>query len=92
MSEKCKEEIRGEGQWGSFNRVRCRHNVKKDGYCAIHHPDAVKKRREKSDKRFKDQQAAQKRLWDRETFDERAGDRCRELGIKPEEICEPIKD
>ena len=51
--EKCKEMVREEGRWGSFHQHRCLFNAKKDGYCNIHHPDAVEKRNKKSEEVFK---------------------------------------
>ena len=49
---KCKEMVREEGRWGSFHQHRCSFNAKKDGYCGIHHPDAVKKRDKKSEEAY----------------------------------------
>ena len=46
MSDKCKELIYGD--WGRTRQ--CRNKAKSDGYCGIHHPDAVKRRQEKSEK------------------------------------------
>jgi len=51
--EKCKEMVREEGHWGSFHQHRCSFNAKRDGYCGIHHPDAIEKRNKKSDEAFK---------------------------------------
>ena len=75
--KKCKEQVRDEGRWPNYHQ--CRYNAKKDGYCGIHHPDAAKRRLEKYEARYDEK-------WDRAAFDRRAGDRCRELGIQPEEI------
>ncbi len=87
--KKCKEQVRGEGQWGSFHRHQCRNNAIRDGYCGIHHPDAVKCRREKTDARHEKQFREQRKKRDRAAFDKREGDRCRKLGIQPEEIEKP---
>jgi len=45
--ERCKESICSPGIWHSH---QCQNKAKKDGYCGIHHPDAVKARQDKSDK------------------------------------------
>ncbi len=46
----------GKEEWckGSvlFQRLGCQNVAKKDGYCGIHHPDAVKARQERGDKRW----------------------------------------
>ena len=86
IMENCKEMVRGEGQWGSFHRHRCNHNAKRDGYCGTHHPDAVKRRREKSDSYYEKAIAENNARAELEAFNRRAGDRCRELGIEPEGI------
>ena len=86
MTEYCKVDVRGEGAWGSLHRHRCANKAKRDGYCGIHHPDAVKRRREKSAARFKKDAAEMDAQYMRESFNLRAGARCRELGIQPEEI------
>ena len=83
MSKRCKER----GIWGSrsWSSRQCLKNATKDGYCGVHHPDAVKQRKEKAAAAF----AAERKMWDIKAFDSRAGKRCRELGIQPEEICPP---
>ena len=78
MTEYCKEML-----WAGR---QCGHNAKSDGYCGIHHPDAVKRRREKSEVRYKKWSDEQDKSWARKAFNQRAGDRCRELGIQPEDI------
>ena len=87
MGEKCKESVHDTGRGVGFHK--CFNNAKKDGYCGIHHPDAVKRRREKNDALY----AAQTKKWDeqwaKKAFNVRAGNRCRELGIQPEDICAP---
>ena len=91
MNEKCKfDMIPDSGRWPSFHR--CSRPAKKDGYCGSHHPDAVKRRKEKQDARYEAQSEARSKQWKREEFNERAGNRCRKLGIQPEEICPPIKN
>jgi len=40
---KCRQSVRGEGGFGSFNKHRCSFDAVKDGYCTIHHPDYVRK-------------------------------------------------
>ena len=81
MTEKCKEmNVPNTGR--SVTSHQCWKNATRDGFCGIHHPDAVKRREAKAT-------AAAKiwhEKWTRRGFDERAGDRCRELGISPEEI------
>ena len=86
MTKYCKEMVRGEGQWGSFHRHHCGHKAKRDGYCGIHHPDAVKRRREKSEERYAEIARRRKVRYASEDFNIRAGDMCRELGMEPEEI------
>jgi len=48
----CKETVYPQEKWGSFHGHRCIRNVWKDDYCKIHHPDSVKERREKAQKRY----------------------------------------
>ena len=45
--ERCKENV-------LINRhiYQCKNKATKDGYCGIHHPDAVKKRKKKSEDRY----------------------------------------
>ena len=83
MTEYCKETVRRPGAW---QRSQCDNKAKRDGYCGTHHPDAVKRRREKSAARFKKDAAEMDAQYMRESFNLRAGARCRELGIEPEEI------
>ena len=52
MSDKCKKMLGGCNAWTRPHQ--CYNNVKKDGYCGIHHPDAVKARQEKTNKRWKE--------------------------------------
>lgn len=50
---RCKEPSVSEG--GSFPRYhQCRHKPKRDGWCAVHHPDAVAERERKRDAKFAD--------------------------------------
>ena len=83
MAEKCKKMV-----WhrAAYSPVKCTHNAKRDGYCGIHHPDAVKRRGEKAEARYKAKGEAREAIWKRQDFNRRAGARCRELGIQPEEI------
>ena len=46
MTEQCKEKI-----YANFITHQCERKATEDGYCWQHHPDAVKKRQEESDKR-----------------------------------------
>ena len=88
MNEKCKfDMIPDSGRWPSFHR--CSRPAKKDGYCGTHHPDAVKRRKEKQEARYAAESKAIDENWARRVFNERAGNRCRKLGIQPEEICLP---
>ena len=50
--EKCKEKVSS----GSFlgSRYQCSRKPVKDGYCKQHHPETVKARREKSDRKWKE--------------------------------------
>lgn len=43
--DRCKQDVREPGPWPRWSR--CRHAAKKDGFCGIHHPDAVKARRDR---------------------------------------------
>lgn len=45
MTEQCKEKI-----YANFITHQCERKATKEGYCWQHHPDAVKKRQEESDK------------------------------------------
>ena len=83
MAEKCKETV-----WRPCigRSTRCGTKAKRDGYCGTHHPDAVKRRQEKIDRRFKRFSAELDAKYKREAIDARAGARCRALGIAPEEI------
>jgi len=48
----CKETVYPQERWGSFHGYRCTRNVWKDDYCKTHHPDCVKERQEKAQKRY----------------------------------------
>ena len=50
MSDKCKRVIHGD--WGRWHQ--CRNSAKREGYCGMHHPDAVKARQEKSTKLYEE--------------------------------------
>ena len=50
MSDKCKTVIHGD--WGRWHQ--CRNSAKREGYCGMHHPDAVKARQEKSTKLYEE--------------------------------------
>ena len=50
MKERCKAIVHS-GNLGII-KTRCLRNATKDGYCWQHHPDAVKKREEHSEKKL----------------------------------------
>lgn len=50
----CKESVHEQGRGVSF--YQCQRKAVRDGYCAQHHPDAVKARRAARDKRYEEQQ------------------------------------
>jgi len=50
---KCRESV-----WRGYHTTRCHFNATKDGYCGIHHPDAVAARKEKSHERYKARERA----------------------------------
>jgi hypothetical protein len=52
--ERCKEQVSGEGRFGSFYPHRCSKPIWKEGYCKIHHPESVKIRQEKSKERWEE--------------------------------------
>lgn len=79
MTERCKKDIWDRVIW---RHRQCLKNATKDGYCGVHHPDAVRQRKE----REKTRQKAIDVRWVHQMFNERAGNRCRELGIQPEDI------
>ena len=80
MNEGCPKKIRP-----GYNQYRCGRKIKEKGYCGIHSPSAVARRKEKRDARYK----KELKKWDKLAFNTRAGNRCRELGIQPEDICPP---
>lgn len=49
MSEQCKEMV-----MKGFHSYQCSRKAVKDGYCRQHHPDAVKKQHEESEKRYQE--------------------------------------
>jgi len=51
MTQKCKHQVMNSGL-GFGRLVPCRNAAKKDGYCGMHHPDAVAERKRKSQERF----------------------------------------
>ena len=51
MSERCKEQVWPAGEWHGH---QCTRKAIKDGYCKTHHPDTVKVRIEKSNKRYEE--------------------------------------
>ncbi|KKK75809.1 hypothetical protein LCGC14_2870010, partial [marine sediment metagenome] len=63
--KRCKKMIWRKERWG---RTACNNNATRDGYCGIHHPDAVKRRQEKSDARDKKRSDEYVKKWDREVF------------------------
>ncbi len=80
MTGHCKATILGGS--GGWRRISCSKKATKDSYCGTHHPDAVKRREAKAKAEMKEWHEKYARL----DFDKRAGDKCRELGIQPEEI------
>ena len=54
-TNKCPEIVPTAGLRMSYHQ--CRMKVCKDGYCRVHHPDAVKARREAAQVRYNEQQA-----------------------------------
>lgn len=55
---KCKQSVHTPGM--SFRRNTCQRSAVKDGYCAQHHPDAVKAKRAQKDAEFKADFAARR--------------------------------
>jgi hypothetical protein len=55
---RCREAIWQPRAWGSS---QCSKAAKRDGWCAIHHPDAKAARRNASVERYEEQQAKEKR-------------------------------
>ena len=55
MVEKCKAQVYGRGL--PFKGAKCSKPIWKDGYCKIHHPESVKKRREDSDRKYQEKLA-----------------------------------
>ena len=51
--DRCKD-VTDQSGW----HIQCRLKAKKDGYCHIHHPDAVKARRDAASKKWEDEIAA----------------------------------
>ena len=47
----CKAKVYPTDTWGAFHPHQCKFKAVKDGYCKIHHPDAVEKRRKEKNKR-----------------------------------------
>ena len=85
MTDKCKEKmVPVGGRSVSFHL--CFYKATKDGYCGVHHPDAVKRRAEKTEARWAEIARQREARYASEAFNRRAGDRCRALGIEPEEI------
>lgn len=50
----CQADVTNDNGWGSH---QCGFRTKRDGWCGIHHPDAEKERRRKSDERYERQRA-----------------------------------
>ena len=84
MTENCNGWVKAGGPWSMGHD--CFNRAKRDGYCEIHHPDAVRRRREKTEARDKALGAKEGEKRERDAFNIRAGARCRELGIQPEDI------
>jgi hypothetical protein len=59
--ERCKALV-----WADWNHVGCHKPAKKDGFCGMHHPDAVKRRKELSAQRMAKTNAALKAKFDAE--------------------------
>ena len=49
----CKETVRDASGWSWH---RCIYKAKRDGYCKIHHPEAVKARREAASRRYEEKE------------------------------------
>ena len=47
----CKQMVTSDSGW---RQNRCSFRAKRDGYCKIHHPEAVKARREAAGRRYKE--------------------------------------
>src|SRR5690606_15050175 len=54
----------------------CSQRAVKDGFCHIHHPDAVAKRRERQHARYEAQAAAQREQLERRQWEARAAQAC----------------
>lgn len=48
---RCKQTVYPNDRWGAFHPHQCSFKEVKDGYCKIHHPDAVEKRNAEKEKR-----------------------------------------
>ena len=91
MSDGCQYDmVPDSGCWARLHQ--CLNKAIRDGFCGVHHPAAVKRRDKKRQDKYDAQTKEWDEKWERKAFNDRAGNRCRELGIKPEEICEPIKN
>ncbi len=53
-SKRCQEMVSPKEPWGGFYQHQCSRKSWKDGYCKTHHPDTVKDRQEKSDRRWRE--------------------------------------
>ena len=71
MNEKplCKQRV-----WGGWSYHGCSRPAKSDGYCATHHPDAVKRRNEKSSERWEVKRAEMQKRNDEYRERERRAD------------------
>jgi hypothetical protein len=57
MKEKCSKWVYS-GHRYDFRGHQCANAAKKDGFCGIHHPDAVKKREEISSEKWRAKQSS----------------------------------
>lgn len=48
MKKRCTEKVYPQERFGSFHPHQCYNKEWKDGFCKIHHPESIKKRKEKS--------------------------------------------
>jgi hypothetical protein len=78
MSDRCNETF-----MDGYYTARCARKAKKDGKCGQHHPDAVKARREKASKNFRDRQARERSMWITSATDDELLAEVRRRGLAP---------
>jgi hypothetical protein len=52
MTERCKTTVYPNDQYGAFHGHQCKKPVWKDGYCKVHHPEAVEQRSKDATERW----------------------------------------